>query len=87
MNPNPKSRNGLICKKLGDEAMLYDPNNENVHVLNLTSLFIWNLLDGEHSLPDIETKLRSNFDIPATSNLFADIEDAIKDFKLKGLVE
>jgi ribonucleotide reductase beta subunit family protein with ferritin-like domain len=87
MNTNPKSRKDLVCKKLGDEAMLYDPSNENVHVLNTTSLFIWNLLDGNHAIADIETKMRQNFTIPSEVNLSNDITKTITDFKGKGLLE
>lgn len=87
MNPNPKSRNGLICKPLGDEAMLYDPSNDSVHVLNSTSLFIWNLLDGKHSPNDMEKKMREKFTIPENVNLATDISTTLEDFKTKGLLE
>jgi hypothetical protein len=86
MNTNPTSRKDLICKKLGDEAMLYDPTNENVHVLNTTSLFIWNLLDGKNNLSDIEKKMRENFTISPDVNLLSDITKTISDFQGKGLL-
>jgi methyltransferase-like protein len=71
---------------LGDEAMLYDPINENVHVLNTTSLFIWNLLDGKNNLSDIEKKMRENFTISPDINLLADITKTLSDFQGKGLL-
>lgn len=83
----PKFRKNLICKKLGDEAMLYDPASENVHVLNVTSLFIWNLLDGQHSPEQIEKKMRENFEIPVTTNVQEDVVKTLEDFKSKGLLE
>jgi hypothetical protein len=87
MNTNPKSRNNLVCKKLGDEAMLYDPTNENVHVLNITSLFIWNHLNGKNTPSDIEVKMRENFTIPQEVDLSTDIAKTISDFRAKGLLE
>ena len=87
MNANPKSRNGLVCKKLGDEAMLYDPSNDNVHVLNITSLFIWELLDGRHTLKDIEAKMRENFSISSEISVLKDVSSALEDFRGKGLLE
>lgn len=67
--------------------MLYDPSNENVHVLNITSLFIWNHLDGKNTLSDIEAKMRENFTISQDANLSADIAKTISDFREKGLLE
>ena len=82
-----KPRKNLICKKLGDEAMLYDPATENVHVLNITSLFIWNLLDGKHSSQEIESKMRENFTISPETNVQDDIAKILEEFKGKGLLE
>lgn len=87
MNQKLKSRKDLICKKLGDEAMIYDPSSENVQVLNTTSLFIWELMDGKHSISDIETKMRSNFTIPPNVDLVADINQTISEFRERGLLE
>lgn len=67
--------------------MIYDPASENVHVLNVTSLFIWDLLDGRHSLTDIEQKMRENFEIPPGTDPLADIGKTIDDFRNRGLLE
>ncbi|MBI1871183.1 MAG: PqqD family peptide modification chaperone [Chlamydiae bacterium] len=49
--------------------MLYDPMTENVHILNPSSRFLWEHLDGHHELEDIERKMQLHFTIPESINL------------------
>ncbi len=45
-----------------DGALLFDPDTARVQVVNLTGAFIWERLDGEHSLSAICEDLAQAFD-------------------------
>ena len=77
----------MVCKKLGEEAMLYDPSSENVHVLNATSLFIWNLLDGLTAPVQIEKKMREAFSVSENTDILGDVIRTINEFDQKDLLE
>lgn len=83
----PKPRKDIIAKKLGSEMMLYDPKSDDVHVLNETSLFIWNSLDGNQTYEAIESIIRKNFEVPDDQNVLEDITNICRDFRAKGLLE
>ena len=83
----PKVKKGMVCKKLGEEAMLYDPSSENVHVLNATSLFIWNLLDGLTAPVQIEKKMREAFSVSENTDILGDVIRTINEFDQKDLLE
>jgi SynChlorMet cassette protein ScmD len=49
-----------------DWAILFDPDKGDAYGLNPVSVFIWQLLDGKHSVADILEELRSHYDgVPA----------------------
>ncbi|MBI1883724.1 MAG: PqqD family peptide modification chaperone [Chlamydiae bacterium] len=87
MRAHPKARRDVVCKALQEEVMLYDPLKEDVHVLNNTSHFIWNLLDGKHTPEDIEKKIQSSFSDTVPFKIFSDIQEILKVFEEKGLLE
>jgi len=53
----PKAKDNLTIQDLGDETLIYDPERDNVHVLNATAQAIWNLCDGSHTIKDIQKTL------------------------------
>ncbi|GAB6146212.1 PqqD family peptide modification chaperone [Desulfocicer niacini] len=59
-------------------GILFHPDQAKVYALNPVSAYIWKHLDGEHSVPDIEDKLKAVCnDIPENPTQFisAFIED------------
>ena len=76
----------LILKNLGDEVILYDPDQKAVHVLNATAQVVWELCDGEHKLEDIEHALRSRYSVPADRDVKADIIQTLNMFISKHIV-
>jgi hypothetical protein len=43
-------------------GLLYNPDNNQVQVLNSTGLFIWNTCDGSRGITEIVDYLKENFD-------------------------
>lgn len=82
----PRRVEGLVLRKLGDEAVLYNPTTNKAHVLNQTSLLIWDLCTGERNLESIETELRARFEIEEGTDVAADIDEVITTFGNEGLL-
>lgn len=83
---HPRRKEGVVLRSLGDETILYDPECKKVHVLNVTSLLIWNLCTGDHTLADIEREVRSHFNVDEQSDARADMEDTLLKFRTEGLL-
>ncbi len=57
INPN------LVLREESDDcALLFDPDNGRVHVLNPTAVAVWKLLDGQRSLREVTAMLAEEFD-------------------------
>jgi hypothetical protein len=86
LDKKPQKRDDIASQELGDEVMLYDSVNEQVHVLNHTAYFIWKLCDGNNTLQDIRKKMISQFTEISDSAIINDIQSVINDFLLKKLL-
>jgi hypothetical protein len=59
-----------------DGALLFNPDTNQIRVINSTGLFIWKHCDGKKDLPAIVTALKKTFDgVPA-----AEVEGQVKAF-------
>lgn len=66
-------------------AILLDPDTGEAFGLNPTGVFIWNLLDGRHSMDDIARKLRAEAQgVPDEVPLH--IDDFVRGLEMQGLV-
>jgi hypothetical protein len=45
-----------------DGGLLFNPDTNQIKVLNVTGLFIWQLCDGSHGLPGIVAAMQESFD-------------------------
>ena len=55
----------VLREEFDDWAILFDPDMGNAFGINPTGVFIWKLLDGNHSEKDIVEKLREEAeDVP-----------------------
>ncbi len=82
----PLRRDNVLARKMGDEWMLYDADNESIHVINGTAEVIWNLCDGTHGIDDMKKKLLNNFAIPRETALDDDIGGIIEEFYELGVL-
>jgi SynChlorMet cassette protein ScmD len=65
----------ILREEFDDWAVLYDPDSGRGFGLNPVSAFIWNRLDGRHTLEDILSELRDQF-----SEVPPDVEEHITAF-------
>jgi len=71
----------VLREEFDDWAILFDPDTGDAFGLNPTSVFIYKLLDGRHSVEEIIKKVRENFeDVPD------DVDAHVNEF-IKSLVE
>jgi hypothetical protein len=45
-----------------DGALLFNPDTNQIRVLNTTGLFVWKLCDGGHDLTSIVAAMKEHFD-------------------------
>jgi hypothetical protein len=83
----PKPRPDLVIEVLGEEIMIYDTANDQVHVLNETARLIWDALDGQRSLADLVSMVMEHFDVPPERDLDADITRMLQDLWHKQLLQ
>ena len=82
----PKRKANLTIQDIGDETIVYDPERENVHVLNQTAQLIWNLCDGEHTMDEIHKFLIEQFPSISQNDLLVDLQSTLNEFKEKKII-
>ena len=80
MNTNkiPALHPDIIWRILDDGAVIVTPRAGNVRVLNRVGTAIWQLIDGQRSLAEIESQLIHTYDVPvnqARSDLSSFMEE------------
>ncbi len=82
----PLGRGGVVCRQVDDGFILYDSVAGKVHSLNPTAAFIWDALDGKHSLREISKKLEG---LPGSEghDTLADVEKAVALFQKEDLLD
>lgn len=54
-----------IFREEYDEALLFNPDNSDILVINSTGYFIWQLCDGKNTKETIINKILDEFDVTA----------------------
>jgi len=83
----PLRKKSVLCKRMGQETVLYAKETEAIHVLNPTALLVWDLCDGEHSVEDMEKAIRNEFSVSEEGTISQDIQGVIDRFFKEGLLE
>lgn len=79
----PASR--ILETEVDGEISLYDPENENVTILNDTASDVWLLCDGEHSAEEIVNLLASSYGV-GTDQIRDEVTRTIDEFMEAGLL-
>jgi hypothetical protein len=83
----PKARSGLIVKNIGDEKVLFNPDDSTIHILNRTAFPIWEMSDGSNSVDTIIKRLAAMFKDSEKFDIDKDVYHVISEFKEKGIIE
>lgn len=76
----------MIHQKIGQEWMIYNPQDGQTHILNITAgmIYEWTL---QGQTPDqIEILLQQQFQITDLQNLQADIQECLTQLRQKNLI-
>jgi len=75
----------ILREEFDDWAILFDPDSGEGYGLNPVSVFIYKLLDGKHTVPQITSELRAECeDVPDEAETH--VTDFVKELEENGLV-
>ncbi len=77
----------IISKELENETMLYDTEQDKIHVLNPTARMIYNFYKDGKTTAEIEDEIRKHFQSEKTENFHGDVQKCIEELRKNGLVE
>jgi coenzyme PQQ synthesis protein D (PqqD) len=81
----------VVLSRTGNEAALIDEKRRSVHVVNHTAAQLWELCDGEPTVPELTEALADAYgleqDAGARSSVRQDVERILTTFGELGLVE
>jgi radical SAM protein with 4Fe4S-binding SPASM domain len=86
MKERPKKRGDIVNGDVGDEVVIYDTKNDNVHHMNLLASVIWDLCDGNHTAKEITEEIVDVLKADP-SQVEGDVSKMIEEFQGKGLLE
>ncbi len=69
-----------------DGALVFNPDNDNIRVLNQTGHFIWNHCDGKHSVNQIVDAIRNEFSETPAEQLPEHVQEFLKDLLQAGFL-
>jgi hypothetical protein len=67
-------------------ALLFNPDTNQVKVINATGLFIWKLCDGTKNLDEIAASLQEAFEDAPTDQITADVIEFIEEMVQTGFI-
>ena len=74
-------------QQVGGERMIFDESADRVHVLNGSAAFIWDCLKSPLTIPEVEKRLRSEYEIEPGIDLSTTITRTLVELQKKGLIE
>ena len=69
-----------------DGALLFNPDTNQIRVLNTTGLFVWKLCDGSQGLPGIVAAMQEAFDGVPEEQVAGQVAEYVDDMVAAGFV-
>lgn len=82
----PKISPKIVCREEEDEALLFDPENGSIRILNHLGYKIWSMCDGKHSIKQIIEKVKELHPSVSYGRIENDVRLFIQDLIKKGLL-
>jgi len=57
----PRARNDVVFRRVSEEWLLFDPERQDIHVLNLPSALVWSLCSGELAVSEIHREVEEAY--------------------------
>ena len=83
--PRPRRRTEFEERVVEGEMVVMDQESEQIHQLNQTASFIWQLCDGDHDRQQIAEELAAAFEVDADT-AEADVAETLEKLKKIGLL-
>ncbi len=79
----PVGRDDVVFRKVGEDWLLFDPESQEIHVLNLPSALAWTLCTGELDVEGIHSEMEEAYgeDVPP-----GQIREILERFRDAGLL-
>jgi len=58
-----KQNKEVVFRQEGDEAILFNPDNSDIVVLNSTGCLVWSMCNGKNTKDDIVARMLEEFDV------------------------
>jgi len=83
----PRWRDDVIFRQLDDEWVVFDPEADKLHTLNLTAALVWSHLTGGVERESIAAEVAAAFESGVTADdVLDDVNAAIRRFHSEGLL-
>ncbi len=69
-----------------DGALLFNPDTNQIRVINTTGFFIWKHCDGKKDMPAIVSALKKTFDGVPEAEVETQVNDFLNDMKKNGFI-
>ena len=76
----------VIHEEDPDGALVFNPDTDQIKVLNQTGFFIWQLCDGSHDKEGIVRCVRESFDKVPEDQVSGQVEDYVNDMVGSGFI-
>lgn len=82
----PKRR-PLGERRVGNEVLIRDPEQGQVHFLNVTAALVWECCDGRSTLESCLDRIRAECSVPVEVDLESDVRETLDGFASRGLLD
>ena len=83
---SPRFRASVAGVELDGEAVLYDEEQDMLHLLNPTATVVWSCLDGQTTLAELADDLADAFEMPVDV-VTGELLQLVRQFGQQGLLE
>lgn len=75
----------VLREEFDDWAVLFDPDSGNAYGLDPTGVFIWKKIDGNNTVADIVSSIKSDFD-DVSDDVENEVESFLQELEEKGYI-
>jgi hypothetical protein len=76
----------VLREEEADGGLLFNPDTNQIRVVNATGLLIWKLCDGEHDLTDMSKALEEAFEGATADQALKDVRVYVEDMNNTGFI-
>ena len=81
-----KNPDVVIHEEDPDGALVFNPDTDQIRVLNQTGFFIWQLCDGSHDIEGITSRIRESFDRVPKDQVSEQVEVFVNEMVTAGFI-